>query len=100
MSAASDQDDLLIVCPCCRTRLTVHAASGEILHEERPAKAETTWDGAVAASERKRNDAEALFERGIERELNADDILERKFREAMKRADKSDAPPPRIFDLD
>lgn len=100
MPAASDPPDLLITCPCCRTRLTVHAASGEILHEERPVKVGPTWDNAVAASERKRLDAEALFARGIEREQNADEILERKFREAMKHADKSDAPPPRIFDLD
>jgi len=26
--------------------------------------------------------------------------LEKKFKEALKRADKSDTPPPRIFDLD
>ena len=30
----------------------------------------------------------------------ADEILEKKFKEALKRADKSEAPPPRIFDLD
>lgn len=100
MSAANEQGDLLIICPCCSTRLQVHATTGEILHEDRPKKSGPTWDAALAAAERKRQDAEALFERGIERERNADDILERKFREAMKRADKSDTPPPRIFDLD
>lgn len=100
MSAADDRGELLIVCPCCSTRLKVHAATGEILHEERPARSGPTWEAALAAAERKRQDAEAMFSQGMDRERNADDILERKFREAMKRADKSGTPPPRIFDLD
>lgn len=96
----TDHDSHLVVCPCCRTKLTVDAASGEILHEERPVKSGPSWNAALQAGKRKKAEAEAAFEQGIERVRNADDLLEKKFREALKRADKSDAPPPRIFDLD
>jgi hypothetical protein len=70
------------MCPCCQTKLTLDSASGHIVLEERPKKAGPDWDQVVQAGADKK------------------DILEKKFREALKRADKSDDPPPRIFDLD
>ena len=54
----------------------------------------------MSAGEAKQVAAEAMFKEGMDRENRADDILEKKFEEALKRADKSDIPPPRIFDLD
>lgn len=94
------EQPLEVTCPCCRTKLTIDADSGEILLQERPKTAGLSWDEALAASATNRSEAEKLFDRGLERERNADEILEKKFREALKRADKSDSPPPRIFDLD
>ena len=41
-----------------------------------------------------------MFDQGMDRERRADEILDKKFKEALKRADKSETPPPRIFDLD
>ncbi len=102
MSGSSTPEDKTheIICPCCATKLTVDAASGVILFEERPKRRSATWDEALAAGKRQQEAAVRQFEQGIERELNADQILEKKCREAIKRADKSDSPPPRIFDLD
>ena len=94
------QDPLELKCPCCSTKLVVDRVTGDILHEERPKKAEVSWDQAVSAGDAKQAAAEAMFEEGMDREHRADEILEKKFKEALKRADKSDAPPPRIFDLD
>lgn len=87
-------------CPCCSTKLVVDRDSGEILYEERPKKLGPTWEEALLAGKQRQDEAEALFTKGMERERHADDILEKKFREALKRADKSDEPPRRIFDLD
>jgi hypothetical protein len=89
-----------IVCPCCSTKLTVAADTGDILHEERPKKGTVSWEHALQANQSKQAEAEALFAKGMDRERRADEILEKKFKEALKRADKSDTPPPRIFDLD
>ena len=100
MADAGSKDSLHIKCPCCTTKLVVDAATGDILHEERPKKAEVTWDHALKAGQDKQAEAEAMFNEGMDRERRSDDILSKKFEEALKRADKSDTPPPRIFDLD
>lgn len=94
------RSSLELRCPCCSTKMVVDRDSGEILHEERPGRVGPSWEDAVAAGKKAKAEAEALFARGMERERNADAILEKKFQEALKRADKSGAPPPRIFDLD
>jgi hypothetical protein len=100
MADARSNDSLHIQCPCCSTKLTVDATTGDILHEERPKRSELSWDYALQAGKNKQAEAEDLFNKGMDRERRADDILEKKFKEALKRADKSDSPPPRIFDLD
>lgn len=97
---AGSNDPLELKCPCCSTKLIVDRSNGDILHEERPKKSEVSWDYALKAGKTKQAEAEALFSQGMDREHRADEILEKKFKEALKRADKSDAPPPRIFDLD
>jgi len=97
---ASPHDNLQIQCPCCSTKLTIDRATADILHEERPKKTEATWDMAVRADKTKQAAAEEMFAKGMDRERRADEILDKKFKEALKRADKSDTPPPRIFDLD
>lgn len=93
-------ENLDVRCPCCSTQLVIDRDSGEILHKQRPKKAARTWEDALEVGRRRQAEAEEIFARGMERERNADEILEKKFREALKRADKSDTPPPRIFDLD
>ena len=98
--AADNGDNIELSCPCCRTKLIVDRDSGEILFEERPKRSGFTWDDALEARESKQQEAEKMFAKGMDRQRNADDILEKKFREALKRADESDDPPPRIFDLD
>jgi len=89
-----------VICPCCQTRLTLDAGDGTILLQERPKRRGKEWDEVVEAGAAKQAAAERQFQENMERERNADEILEKKFREALKRADKSDAPPPRIFDFD
>ena len=98
--AADGGDNIELSCPCCRTKLIVDRDNGEILFMERPKRSGLTWDEALEAGESKQQEAEKMFAKGMDRQLNADEILEKKFKEALKRADKSDDPPPRIFDLD
>ena len=95
-----EQENLQVTCPCCSTRLTLDRGSGEILYEERPKRRGLSWDEAVQAGDSKQKQAEDMFQKGMARERNADSILEKKFQEALKRADKSDDPPPRIYDYD
>lgn len=94
------KENIELRCPCCQTKLVIDPNSGEILFEERPKRSGFSWDEAVEAGKKKQAEAEAMFTKGMDRERHADEILEKKFEEALKRADKSDKPPPRPFDLD
>ena len=78
----------------------VARATGDILHEDRPKKIGATWEQALEAGKNKQAAAAEMFAKGMDRERRADEILDKKFEEALKHADKSDTPPPRIFDLD
>ncbi len=98
-TAGSDHP-LELTCPCCSTKLVVDRDTADILHQERPEKSAVNWDRALQLGKDKQAEAEALFTAGMDREHRADEILEKKFKEALKRAVKSDTPPPRIFDLD
>ena len=93
-------DNIELKCPCCSTKLVVDRDTGDILYEQRPKTKEVSWDQAVQSGKEKQAEAEAQFAEGMDREHRADEILDKKFEEALKRADKSDKPPPRIFDLD
>jgi hypothetical protein len=89
-----------VSCPCCQTQLTLDAGDGTILLEERPKRAGKEWAEVVQAGHDKQAAAEQQFQKNMDRERNADDILDKKFREALKRAEQTDDPPHGIFDLD
>jgi hypothetical protein len=91
-----------VECPCCGNKLVVDAATGDILSEDRPKpKPSKTFDqalGDVRAGAAKREDA---FSKAFDQTKRMEDILEKKFEEAMKKADKDPNKKPRSpFDLD
>ena len=82
-----------IVCPCCSTKLTVDAATGEILSEERPkpdhdASFEEAMKNVKSGSQRR----EEAFSKAFQRTKNLDDLLGKKFEEAKKKAAEDDKP--------
>jgi hypothetical protein len=96
-------DNLNVSCPCCQAKLVVDPVFGAVLSHEAPAKKGPDVDLTQAQSilqeqQRQREDkfADSWFQ-----ETNKEDILAKKFEEAMKKA--KDAPagkPIRDFDLD
>ena len=96
-------ENLNVTCPCCQAKLTVDPVFGAVLSHEAPLKAGPHVDlenaqGILAEQNRQREDkfADSWFQ-----EKNKEDILTKKFEEAMKKA--KDAPagkPLRDFDLD
>ncbi len=101
--AKQDSENLYVTCPCCRAKLTVDPVLGAVLSHELPVKAGPNVDltdaqKILAEQNRQREDkfADSWFQ-----ETNKEDILAKKFEEAMKKA--KDAPagkPIRDFDLD
>jgi hypothetical protein len=101
--AKKEIENLHVTCPCCQAKLIVDAVLGVVLSHEAPAKAGPDVDLTDAAKilneqQRQREDkfADSWFQ-----ETNKEDILTKKFEEAMKKA--KDGPvekPLRDFDLD
>lgn len=95
-------DNLEVTCPCCATKLTVDAESGEVIGEERPkVDHEKSFESAlndVRGGAAKREDA---FSKAFDRTSRLDDLLSKKFEEAKKKAAKDPTKKPRSpFDAD
>jgi hypothetical protein len=96
-------DNLNVTCPCCQAKLVVDPIFGAVLSHEAPVRPGPNVDltdaqKILAEQNRQREDkfADSWFQ-----ESNKEDILAKKFEEAMKKA--KDAPagkPIRDFDLD
>ena len=98
-----DGENLNIVCPCCHAKLTVDPVFGAVLAHEAPAKPASGVDLTQAAKilDEQTRQREDKFADSWFKETNKEDILAKKFEEAMKKA--KDAPagkPIRDFDLD
>ncbi|HET7151602.1 MAG TPA: hypothetical protein VFI60_09335 [Candidatus Acidoferrum sp.] len=101
--ANRSSENLQVTCPCCHAKLTVDPVLGAVLSHEGPPKAGPNIDlekahDILAEQKRQREDkfADSFFQ-----ETHKEDILAKKFEEAMKKA--KDAPagkPIRDFDLD
>lgn len=101
--AKKETENLNVTCPCCHAKLVVDPVFGAVLSHEAPVKAGPDLDlenaqGILAEQHRQREDkfADSFFQ-----ETHKEDILAKKFEEAMKKA--KDAPagkPIRDFDLD
>ncbi len=94
-------DALEIVCPCCSARLSVDAETGAVLHHEQPKITEKlTLEDAVKSQKARQDEAEDRFRRALEERGRQEEILQKKFREAQKRAERDPNKPRGPFDLD
>ncbi|HMC83193.1 MAG TPA: hypothetical protein VKL61_08165 [Candidatus Polarisedimenticolia bacterium] len=97
-----DSEVLVVTCPCCGALLHLDPRSGAILLEVRPKQGSVKSLEEAARKEASRQEqAKAQLARAMEEARHKDEILEKKFRQAVKKAEEDDAPPPpRPFDLD
>ena len=92
-----------LICPCCQARLTVDPELGAVLHHELPPKAASITDLKTAVEELKgeADRREARFKESMEAEKEKAKLLERKFKELLKKAkDEPVSRPTREIDLD
>jgi hypothetical protein len=92
-----------VACPDCGAMLKIDAATGAVISHT-PAPRKRTFEdletAAVALREQEER-KESVFRQSLEAEKNKEDLLEKRFAEAMKKA--KDAPEEkvfRVFDLD
>ena len=96
-------ENLNVTCPCCQAKLVVDPVFGAVLSHEAPPRPGPDVDLMQASSilEQQQRQREDKFADSWFQEKNKEDILAKKFEEAMKKA--KDAPagkPIRDFDLD
>ena len=92
-----------VACPDCSAMLRIDAETGALISHTPAPRKRTFEDLATAAQAMRDQDdrKESIFRQSIEAEKNKEDLFEKKFAEALKKA--KDAPagkPLREFDLD
>lgn len=98
-----DGENLNVTCPCCQAKLTVDPIFGAVLSHEAPPKAGPNVDltDATKVLNEQQRQREDKFSDSWFQEMNKEDILAKKFEEAMKKAKDAPAEKPiRDFDLD
>ncbi len=89
-----------INCPSCDTLIVIDRITGEVLfHKEKERKIGGSLESMVSNLETQKAEAAKRFDKQIESQKDRARILEEKFQEALKRADK-DKPYINPMDMD
>ena len=89
-----------IVCPCCEAVLTLDAQTGTVLAHEEKKKPLATFEEMAKDLTRQKTTRENIFAQEMNAQKDRERLLEEKFKEAMKRADKDDTPYRNPLDFD
>ena len=92
-----------VACPDCGAMLRIDATTGLVVsHTPAPRKRMFEDLETAAKAMREQNERkESIFRQSVDAEKNKDDLLEKKFAEALRKAkDAPDVKPLRDFDLD
>ncbi|HEX6183219.1 MAG TPA: hypothetical protein VFZ44_04850 [Pyrinomonadaceae bacterium] len=77
-----------VICPCCEAVIVVDAQTGVIISHEEKAKPLASFEEMAKEMERKKNLREQVFSQELGSVKDRERLLEEKFKEAMKRAEK------------
>ncbi|MGA2806586.1 MAG: hypothetical protein ABSE87_00555 [Terracidiphilus sp.] len=101
--AKKKENTFEVACPDCGAMLKIDAATG-LLVSHTPAPRKRMFEDLETAAQamREQDDRkESLFRQSVEAEKNKEDLFEKKFAEALRKAkDAPDGKPLRDFDLD
>lgn len=82
-----------IICPCCESTLTVDAQTGALISHEEKKKAVASFDDLKSDLTKQKELREQLFAQEMSSMKDRERLLEEKFQEALKRADKDNTTP-------
>lgn len=83
-----DTSRFTIICPCCEATLTVDAATGALISHDEKTKPLASFDEMVKGLDKQKQAREQIFAQELNSMKNRDRILEEKFQDALKRAEK------------
>lgn len=88
-----------VICPCCEATLIVDAQTGVIISHAEKAKPLATFEDMAKDLARQKQTRDQVFSQELGSVKDRERLLEEKFREAVKRAEK-DKDKPYINPLD
>ena len=93
-------DSVPVDCPCCGAKLTVDVSTGDVLSVDPGRQDSKSFEqalGEVRSGGKRREDA---FSKAFDRTQRLEDVLEKKFEEARKKAAEDKSPPRNPFEAD
>lgn len=93
-------DKFSIICPCCEASLTVDAQTGALLAHEEKKKPVGSFEDLKSDLSKQKEQREQIFAQEMSSMKDRERLLEEKFQEALKRADKDDKPYRNPLDMD
>ncbi|HKS30503.1 MAG TPA: hypothetical protein VJS44_21940 [Pyrinomonadaceae bacterium] len=96
-----DNSRFTIICPCCEAAITLDAQTGAIISHEEKTKPVASFDEMLKGLDKQKQQREQIFQQELGSMKDRERLLEEKFREAMKRAEKDkDKPFINPMDID
>ena len=90
-----------IICPCCEATISVDAQTGAVISHEEKKKALGSFEDLKGELAKQKELREQLFSQEMSSVKDRERLLEEKFQEALKKADKTSGQPFRNpLDLD
>jgi len=83
-----DTNRFTIICPCCEATLNIDAQTGSILSHEEKQKPLAAFEDMVKDLDKQKQTREQIFAQELSSHKDRGRLLEEKFQEAMKRAEK------------
>ena len=77
-----------VICPCCEATLVVDAQTGALISHTEKAKPVASFEEMAKDLERQKQTREQIFAQEMGSLKDRERLLEEKFREAMKKAEK------------
>ena len=77
-----------VVCPCCEATLVIDAQTGVIISHQEKAKPVASFDEMRRDLDRQKQLREQIFSQELGSVKDRERLLEEKFKEAMKKAEK------------
>ena len=91
----ADAKSWTVICPCCEATLIVDAKTGVLISLEAKAKPLASFEEMAKEVERQKQVRDQVFSQELGSLKDRERLLEEKFREAMKRAEKDKDKPYR-----
>ena len=96
-----DTTRFTIICPCCEATMTIDSQTGAIISHEEKAKPIASFDEMLKGLDKQKEMREQIFAQELGSLKDRERLLEEKFRDAMKKAEKDkDKPYRNPLDLD